>query len=74
MRAYWLVVNSAIGDGVEVGNSRAASGSCGNEPGGRNMTWENRSKGRPRARRARYAGLPPANGFWISRVDTVAIP
>lgn len=62
MCAYWLVVNALIGDGVEVGNSRDASDSAGNQPGGRNMTWENRKKGRPRAtREVRRA----ASGQWF---------
>jgi hypothetical protein len=42
-----LVVNFLVDHGAEVVNSRDATGSSGNLPGGRNMTWENRKKGRP---------------------------
>lgn len=69
MRAYWLVVNSLIGDAVEVGNSRDVTGSSGNGSGGLNMTWGNRKKVVPTSGAPGAAdGLRPmVSGFpvWI---------
>jgi hypothetical protein len=69
MRAYWLVVNSLIGDVVEVVKSPDVTVSPDNGPGSRNVTWENRKKDSPWGWSARCDGptRPMVSGFpvWI---------